>query len=90
MTLKDSSSLLTLTIFHQPEVIGQPSCTYLRWGYGLYPVRTGDFVKKPISSCTGAEILSMPMRHLRFDQLLDRVMAHSICIPCDLPYVNNI
>jgi oleate hydratase len=90
VTLKDSSWLLTLTIFHQPEVIGQPSGTYLWWGYGLYPERTGDFIKKPMNACTGAEILEEALRHLRFDQLLDRVMADSICIPCDLPYVNNI
>ncbi len=90
VTLKDSSWLLTLTIFYQPEVIGQPSGTSLWWGYGLYPERTGDFVKKRMSSCTGAEILEEALRHLRFDQLLDRVRADSICIPCDLPYVNNI
>ena len=75
VTLKDSSWLLTLTIFHQPEVIDQPSGTYLWWGYGLYPERNGDFVKKPMSSCTGAEILEEALRHLRFDQLLDRVVA---------------
>ncbi len=90
VTLKDSSWLLTLTIFLQPEVIGQPSGTYLWWGYGLYPERNGDFVKKPMSSCTGAEILEEALRHLCFDLLLDRVVADSICIPCDLPYVNNI
>ena len=90
VTLKDSSWLLTLTIFHQPEVIGQPSGTYLWWGYGLYPERNGDFVKKQMNSCTGTEILEEALRHLRCDQILDRVLADSICIPCDLPYVNNI
>jgi oleate hydratase len=90
VTLKDSSWVLSLTIFHQPEVIGQPSGTYLWWGYGLYPERTGDFVKKPMNACTGAEILEEALRHLRFDELLDHVLADSICIPCDLPYVNNI
>ncbi len=90
VTLKDFSWLLTLTIFHQPEVIDQPSGTYLWWGYGLYPERTGDFIKKPMNACTGTEILEEALRHLHFDQLLGDVMADSICIPCDLPYVNNI
>ena len=81
---------MTLTIFHQPEVIDQPSGTYLWWGYGLYPERTGDFIKKPMNACTGTEILEEALRHLHFDQLLGDVMADSICIPCDLPYVNNI
>src|SRR5262249_60314482 len=30
------------------------------------------------------------LRQLRFDKQLDAIMASSICIPCDLPYVNNI
>ena len=40
--------------------------------------------------CTGAEILEEVLRQLRFDQKLDAIMASSICIPCDMPYVNNI
>jgi len=30
------------------------------------------------------------LRQLRFDQQFDAIMASSICIPCNLPYVNNI
>jgi len=90
VTLKDSGWLLSLTIFHQPQVIGQPPGTYLCWGYGLYPERNGDFVPKRMDACTGAEILKEVLRHLRFDKQLDAIMASSICIPCDMPYVNNI
>jgi len=90
VTLKDSGWLLSLTIFHQPQVIGQPPGTYLCWGYGLYPERNGDFVPKRMHACTGAEILKEVLRHLRFDKQLDAIMASSICIPCDMPYVNNI
>src|SRR5215469_11408878 len=89
VTLKDSSWLLSLTIFYQPEVIGQPSGTSVWWGYGLYPERNGDYVPKRMDACTGAEILEEVVRQLRFDQL-DRIKASSICIPCDMPYVNNI
>jgi oleate hydratase len=90
VTLKDSGWLLSLTIFHQPEVIGQPPGTSVWWGYGLYPERTGDFVPKGMDACTGAEILEEVLRQLRFDRHLDTIMATSICIPCDMPYVNNI
>jgi oleate hydratase len=89
VTLKDSAWLLSLTIFYQPEVIGQPSGTSVWWGYGLYPERNGDYVPKRMDACTGAEILEEVVRQLRFDQL-DRIKASSICIPCDMPYVNNI
>ena len=90
VTLKDSGWVLSLTVFHQPEVIGQPPDTNVWWGYGLYPERTGDFVRKRMDACTGAEILEEVLRQLRFDRQLDAIIASSICIPCDMPYVNNI
>jgi oleate hydratase len=90
VTLKDSGWMLSLSVFHQPEVIGQPSGTSLWWGYGLYPESTGNFVKKRMDQCTGREILQETLRHLRFDQQLDAIMATSICVPCNMPYVNNV
>jgi oleate hydratase len=90
VTLKDSGWLLSLSIFHQPEVIGQPPGTSVWWGYGLYPERKGDFVRKRMDACSGAEILEEVLRQLRFDRQLDALMTSSICVPCDMPYANNI
>ena len=90
VTLKDSGWVLSLTIFRQPEVLGQPDGTSLWWGYGLYPEREGDYVRKRMDACTGTEILEEVLRQLRFDRQLDAIMATSICIPCNMPYVNNI
>ena len=81
---------MSLSIFHQPEIIGQPPGTSVWWGYGLYPDRMGDFVKKRMDECTGAEILEEVLRQLRFDKQLDAIKATSICVPCNMPYVNNI
>ena len=39
--------------------------------------------------CTGAEILEEVLGHLRFGNK-EAIMKSSICIPCNLPYVNNI
>src|SRR4029077_11563294 len=88
VSLIDSGWLLSLSVFHQPEIICQPPGTYVWWGYGLFPERNGDFVPKPMKECTGAEILEEVLRQLRFDQQLDAIMASSICIPCDMPYAN--
>jgi oleate hydratase len=90
VTLKDSRWLLSLSIFLQPEIVDQPKDTYVWWGYGLYPERHGAFVQKRMAECTGAEILEEIVRQLRFDDQLDAIKASSICIPCDMPYVNNI
>jgi oleate hydratase len=89
-TLRDSGWVISFSIFHKPEVLGQPEGTYVWWGYGLYPEREGTFVKKPMDQCTGAEILEETLRNLRFDDQLETIMKSSICIPCNLPYVNNI
>jgi oleate hydratase len=89
VTLKDSGWVLSLSVFHQPEIIGQPSGTSIWWGYGLYPDRPGDFVKKAMDQCTGAEILEETLKQLRFDKQLSAIMASSICVPCYMPYVNN-
>jgi oleate hydratase len=90
VTLKDSGWVLSLSVFHQPEIIDQPNGTSVWWGYGLYPERTGEFVKKRMDQCTGAEILEEVLRQLRFDKQLDAIMASSICVPCYMPYVNNV
>ena len=90
VTLKDSGWMLSLSVFHQPEIIGQPPNTSIWWGYGLYPDRDGDFVKKRMDQCTGAELLEETLKQLRFDKQLSAIMASSICVPCYMPYVNNI
>ncbi len=90
VTLRDSGWVLSLTDFHNPEVLGQPQATKVWWGYGLYPDRCGDFIHKPMTECMGAEILEEVVRQLKFDGQWDAIKRSSICIPCHLPFVNNI
>ena len=89
-SLIDSPWMLSLSVFHQPEIFDQPKDKHLWWGYGLFPEREGKFVQKRMDQCTGAEILEEVLRQLRFDRHHDEIMRTSICIPCDMPYVNNI
>ncbi len=90
VTLRDSPWMLSLSILHYPEVINQPSDTNILWGYGLFPANPGQFVPKLMHDCTGEEILQEVLRQLQFDKQMNAIMASSICIPCDLPYVNNV
>ena len=68
-----------------PELTSTPLCSRQ-----LVRERNGDFVRKRMDQCSGAEILEETLRHLRFDRHLATIMASSICVPCNLPYVNNI
>ena len=89
ITFKDSAWLLTLSIFKQPFYVGQPVGVDVWWGYGLYKDRPGDFVRKPMSECTGKQILEEVLGHLQFDDYKERILAASICIPCMMPYITS-
>ena len=52
------------------------------------PDRVGDFVAKPMSECTGEEILRELCGHLNFD--FDTTFATAICIPCRMPYITSM
>ena len=71
MTLKDSAWVLSFSISTHQEILEQPKGTTGLVGLRLsHPERTGDFVRKPMDQCTGAEILEETLRHLRFDDQL--------------------
>ena len=91
MILKNSGWVLSLSVFHQPEIIGQPPSTSVWWGYGALSRTQWRFcAPNAWIQCSGAEILEETLRHLRFERHLVAIMASSICVPCNMPYVNNI
>jgi oleate hydratase len=90
MTFRDSSWVLTLALFHQPEFVNQPPDVMVWWGFGMCPDRMGDFVEKPMSVCSGAEILEEVLRHLQFDRHQESIIGSATCIPCVLPYADSV
>jgi len=74
---------------HQPHFLGQPEGISVFWGYGLAVDRPGDFVKKPMSACTGREILTEILGHLRFQVAAPRILDSAICIPCMMPFITS-
>ncbi|MFE9403385.1 oleate hydratase [Streptomyces sp. NPDC006530] len=88
ITFKDSSWLLTIVLNHQPHFRDQPDDTFVWWGYALFPDKEGDFVKNPMTRCTGAEILDEVLRHLRFEQG-PQILENSIVIPALMPYITS-
>ena len=87
VTFKDSNWLMSIVLAHQPHFANQPDHVLVFWGYSLYPDRIGNFVAKPMSDCTGAEILRELCGHLRFD--LD-IVEGANCIPCWMPYITSM
>jgi oleate hydratase len=88
ITFKDSSWLLTIVLNHQPHFREQPAGTFVWWGYALFPGKDGDFVRKPMSACTGREILDEVLQHLGFTQS-QQILDASIVIPALMPYITS-
>ena len=89
ITFPESSWLASIVIPHQPHFIGQPDDVAVLWGYGLSVDKPGDFVKKPMSACTGAQILSEILGHLRIEAEAEKIIETSTCIPCMMPFITS-
>ncbi|HAT33333.1 MAG TPA: oleate hydratase [Janthinobacterium sp.] len=87
VTFKDTNWFMSVVLAHQPHFAGQPDGVQVFWGYALHPDRIGNFVAKPMSDCSGAEILRELCGHLNFD--LD-TMTKANCIPCRMPYITSM
>lgn len=86
-TFKDSNWGMSIVIPHQPHFIDQPADVQVFWGYGLTPSENGNYIQKPMSECSGAEIFEELLAHLRFP--LQPTLEHSITIPCLMPYITS-
>ncbi|WP_198359061.1 oleate hydratase [Streptomyces fildesensis] len=89
MTFPSSNWLLTIVLNRQPVYREQPHGVTVWWGYGLFPDRPGDYVGKPMTDCTGQEILREVLYHLKFEANLDRIAEASTVIPCLMPYITS-
>ena len=87
VTFKDSNWLMSIVLAHQPHFRNQPSDSQVFWGYSLFPDLLGNYVAKPMSDCTGAEILTELQGHLRFDA---ETLSAANCIPCRMPYITSM
>ena len=89
VTMVDSSWFMSVVLAHQPHFINQPENIFVFWGYGLFPDRIGDFVNKPMSECTGEEILQELFQHLKLGDLAQPIIDAAICIPCMMPFITS-
>ncbi|HEY0330678.1 MAG TPA: oleate hydratase [Rhodopseudomonas sp.] len=89
VTFTDSNWLMSVVLAAQPHFIGQPDQIKVFWGYGLFVDQIGNFVKKKMSDCNGAELMTELIGHLRFDAHKTQILQASNCIPCMMPYITS-
>jgi len=89
ITFPESSWLASIVLPHQPHFIGQPEGVEVFWGYGLFVDIPGNFVKKPMSACTGREIMMEIIGHLRVSEQGSMILDTCTCIPCMMPFITS-
>ncbi|MFH8282406.1 oleate hydratase [Streptomyces antibioticus] len=90
ITFTGSNWLLTVLVDRQPVYRDQPEGVTVWWGYGLFPGRAGNGTPKPMTMCTGREILEEVLHHLPFDAATEaRILETSTVVPCVMPYLTS-
>jgi len=92
VTIIDSNWLMSIVIAAQPHFPNQPEDVKIFWGYGLYPDREGNHIKKKMSVCNGEEILQELWYHLKIQELMQPVVASGKvnCIPVSMPFIDSV
>jgi len=89
MTIRDSSWLMSATCNRQPQWPDQPDNCLVIWAYGLYPDNVGDFIKKPMSDCTGEELVSELLYHWGAQDQIAEILKTVKVVPCMMPYITS-
>lgn len=89
ITFTDSNWLLSIVLPYQPHFLNQPENVTVFWGYGLSVDKPGNFVKKKMSECTGAELLIELCSHLHFTEEMPEIIKSANCIPCMMPFIGS-
>ncbi|MGY6123536.1 oleate hydratase (plasmid) [Paraburkholderia strydomiana] len=89
ITFAQSNWLASIVLPHQPHFMGQPKDVEVFWGYGLFVDRPGNFVGKPMTECTGREIMTELLGHLHIQTEAPRILDDAICIPCLMPFITS-
>lgn len=89
ITFAESHWLASIVVPHQPHFIGQPDNVGVVWGYGLSVDRPGNFVMKPMSACSGREIMVEVLGHLGLSSYAAGIIDKAVCIPCMMPFITS-
>lgn len=89
VSCQDSSWLLSWTINRQGQFKDQKKEEICVWIYGLFTDEKGDYVKKTMKECTGAEITAEWLYHMGVpvDKIDDLANNHAVCVPTMMPYI---
>ena len=89
---KDSNWLYGYTMSRQPHFKAQdPQQKLVVWLYGLFSDKPGNFVKKTIRECTGAELCEEWLYHMGVpvEDIPALARQSASTVPCNMPYITS-
>ncbi len=89
VSLVDSNWLLSFNTPPQPAFLNQPENVQVLWGYGLHGNENGDYIKKPMTDCTGEEILQELLYHMDYLDKYEELLPHVKIITTMMPYITS-
>ena len=91
VTIKDSNWLYGFSISRQPHFRAQKPNQIVVWTYGLLSDTNGNYVKKKIAECTGAELCAEWLYHIGVPESQIDDIAHnrSSTVPSHMPYITT-
>jgi len=73
----------------QPTCPDQPEDVDVLWFYGLNAPAVGEYVKKPMTECSGEEILKEFLYFCGLEDQFEEIKSHCIVIPTAMPYITS-
>ena len=91
VTIKDSNWLYGFSISRQPHFRSQKPNEIIVWTYGLLSDTEGNYVKKKIADCTGAELCAEWLYHIGVPEKDIEDIAHNSAntVPSHMPYITT-
>ena len=91
VTIRDSNWLYGFSISRQPHFRAQKKNEIVVWTYGLLSDKPGNYVKKKIADCTGAELCAEWLYHIGVPmaEIDDIAQNASHTIPCHMPFIST-
>ena len=88
ITIVDSTWKISFVLYGRyfPD---QPADVNVFWGDGQCSDKKGDFIKKTMRECTGAEIFSELLYHCGLEDKIPGILAHTTVSTSMMPYITS-
>jgi oleate hydratase len=89
-TVVDSNWKFTFHPFGKKYYRGQPDDVDIVYAWCLFPFEPGNYIKKPMVECTGAEIFAEFLYHCGLEDEIDSILEHTEIATAALPYTDSV